>query len=375
MPVIPHGPAPDAPDLPNVTPLPAALSRAAFLRGALAAAISAAAGPRLLAGVAEAAESAAATVSPALSPLDLRFSIEEQFRPFDLLPRRFVQVSERFDGAGADRYAAAEALQAEGQPARAGRVGQALRLKSAAAAPTLFRTNAGPVAPYATVIVSVGTAPQGSGGEAAVVAGLVRDARNYVVATFDAGADATHGTVSIDVVAGGKRTRAASAAADLTGPARFAFVVNENYVTALLGDATSWRPVVQYRVTDLVDLRDPAVLREYRYGFGAAGADATVDITGLEAGYFGAGRAARPARGDLPRRHAASPRQQALLHRHPGRPGFFQAGALGRVDPRPRRPAPSSSRSPTCSSPRRPRARRPRRPDRGRRPTTAGFTC
>ena len=287
MPVIPHGPAPDAPDLPNVTAIPAALSRATFLRGALAAAIGAAAGPRLLAGVAEAAESAAATVSPALSPLDLRFSIEEQFRPFDLLPRRFVQVSERFDGAAADRYAAAEALQAEGQPARAGRVGQALRLESAAAAPTLFRTNAGPVAPYATVIVSVGTAPQGSGGEAAVVAGLVRDARNYVVATFDAGADATHGTVSIDVVAGGKRTRAASAAADLTGPARFAFVVNENYVTALLGDATSWRPVVQYRVTALVDLRDPAVLREYRYGFGAAGADATVDITGLEAGYFG----------------------------------------------------------------------------------------
>ena len=58
-------------------------------------------------------------------------------------------------------------------------------------------------------------------------------------------------------------------------------------MTALLGDATSWRPVVQYRVTALVDLRDPAVLREYRYGFGAAGADATVDITGLEAGYFG----------------------------------------------------------------------------------------
>src|SRR3954469_8557944 len=221
MPVIPCRPAPDAPDLPIVSPVPAALrhddaagrtlSRAAFLRGALAAALGAAAGPRLQAGVAKAAENAA-TVSPALSPLDLRFSIEEQFRPFDLLPRRFVQVSERFDGAAADRYAAGEALQAEGQPARAGRVGRALRLRSAAAAPTLFRTNARPVAPYATVIVSVATASQGSGGEAAVVAGLVRDARNYVVATFDAGADAAHGTVSIDVVAGGKRTRAASAA-------------------------------------------------------------------------------------------------------------------------------------------------------------------
>lgn len=254
--------------------IPQGVSRADFLRGVAATTLAAALAPRLLPGVADAAEGA----TPSLSPLQLRFSVVEQFRPFDLLPRRFVQVSERFDGASAFG-----GLQVEGRTGRAMQEGNALKVRSAGAAPTLFRTGGRPLAPYATAIVSVGTTVQSGGGEAAVLAGLVRDARNYVVASFDAG----QGTVAIDVMAAGTRTRVASADADLTGPARFAFVVNENYVTALVGNATSWTPVVQFRVTELVDLRDPAILREYRYGFGASGEDAVIDITGFEAGYFG----------------------------------------------------------------------------------------
>lgn len=258
-----------------------AVSRAAFLRGTMAATLAAALGPRLLGGGADAAE--AASVSPALSPLQLGFSIIEQFRPFDLLPERFVQVNERFDG----KAAGFAELQVEGRTGKATQSGDAMRIKSVGTSPTLFRTGGRPVAPYATAIVGTGATAQGRGGEAAVVTGLVRDARNYVVAVFDAGSDAAGGTVAIEVMAGGTRTRVASATADLTGPARFAFVLNENYVTALVANAVSWTPIVQFRVAELVDLRDPAVLREYRYGFGAAGADAVVDITGFQAGYFG----------------------------------------------------------------------------------------
>jgi hypothetical protein len=264
------------------------LSRAAFLRGALAAAL-AAAGSRFLAPSAALAESAigAAAVDPALSPLDLRFTTIEQFRPFDLLPLRFVQVHERFDGAGvAPRYAGT-GLQAGGRPAEVDQVGRALRLRSSADAPTLFRTGSAPVAPYATVIVTSGTAAQGGGGRAAILAGLVRDARNYVVATFDAGNDPAKGTVGIDLAVDGRRTRVASASADLTASARFAFVVNENYVTALVAGDTSWTPIAQSRITGLLDLRDPAVLRQYQYGFGIGGAGAAADIASLEAGYFG----------------------------------------------------------------------------------------
>ncbi len=265
------------------------ISRAAFLRGTLAAAVAAAAGPRLLQSPVAAAEPAPGTptVDPALSPLDLDFSIIERFRPFDLLPRRFVQVREWFDSAAtAARYADA-AVRLEAPAASIDQTGRGLRVGLPAQAPVLFRADTGPVAPYATVIVSTAAAAQDGGRRAAIVAGLVRDARNHVVASFEPGAEGTAGTVGIDVVVDGARTRAAAAPANLAGPGRFAFVVNENYVTALVGDAAGWTPVVQHRVTGLLDLRDPAVLRGYRYGFGAAGADAAVEITGFEAGYFG----------------------------------------------------------------------------------------
>jgi hypothetical protein len=268
------------------------ISRAAFLRGGLAVAAAATAGPRFLGSLAAVDETAAgaAVVSPALSPLDLDFAIAERFRPFDLLPRRFAQLREWFDGADvAARYAAA-AVQADGHPASLARTGGGtLRVRSATAAPTLFRTGSGPVAPFATVIVSTApTAPgQAAPRQAAVIAGLVRDTHNHVTASFAMGADPAQGTVAIDVVVDGQHSRVAAGTGDLRGPVRLAFVVNENYVTALVGDATSWRPVVQSRVTRLVDLRDPAVLRRYRYGFGASGENAVVDIIGLEAGYFG----------------------------------------------------------------------------------------
>ena len=94
------------------------MNRAAFLRGGLVAGLATTLGPRLLASPA-AAQAGAATDSPALSPLDLDFAIVEQFRPFDLLPRRFAQVRERFDGAAAVARATGE-VQAEGQAARVG---------------------------------------------------------------------------------------------------------------------------------------------------------------------------------------------------------------------------------------------------------------
>jgi hypothetical protein len=50
---------------------------------------------------------------------------------------------------------------------------------------------------------------------------------------------------------------------------------------------TDWVPVVQHRITGLLDLREPAVLRHYRYGFGAGGAGTTVTIGNVRAGYFG----------------------------------------------------------------------------------------
>ncbi len=268
-------PRPPAPEI-----LHRPIDRATFLRGLALAGLGTVAGPHLFAQEAHAAPAAD------ISPLSLRFSIVDQFRPFDLIAEDFVQVRQRFGGGVASRLQAVEP--AEGAAATAQVEGESLTLAAEGAFTSLFRTGARPLAPFATVIVDVASAPRSSGGEAAVLVGLVGSGSDYVVASFDAGADPAAGTVSIDVSVGGTRTRAASAPADLSGgPLRLAFVVNENYATALIGRTDDWVPVVQSRVTELVDLRDPAVLRTYSYGFGGSGDGASVTLDGFEAGYFG----------------------------------------------------------------------------------------
>ncbi len=178
-------------------------------------------------------------------------------------------------------------LQSEGDPARITHSPGRLRLASFRAEPTLLRTETGPLAPYGTVVVTTGSSETGADAAATVTAGLVQDASNYVIASFENSGDPARGTVGIDVRVGGRTTRAASANADLAGATRCAFVVNENYVTALVAKGADWVPVVQHRITGVPDLREPAVLRRYRYGFGAGGAGTTVTIADVRAGYFG----------------------------------------------------------------------------------------
>ncbi len=164
----------------------------------------------------------------------------------------------------------------------------------------------------------------------AVAAGLVQDASNYVVASFERNGDPANGTVAIDVRIEGRKTRVASVNADLAGVTRCAFTVNENYVTALVAKGADWVPVVQHRITDLLDLRNPAVLRQYRYGFGAGGAGTTVTLADVRAG-----RDQRPSRHQSFRRQALYQERQALFYCDAGRPVIFPGCALGRVDARP----------------------------------------
>jgi hypothetical protein len=256
---------------------PMTITRQRFLQGLVAGVVGAAAGPTLLSAPALAQTG---TVTRDLSALDLSFSVTDQFRAFDLLGRDFVQLRTRF-GGGVGRDLAARALTADATTVE--EAGEDLRVGGEQAFAALFRTGVRPVAPYASVIADV----RGSAGGAAVLVGLVRGDGDAVVAAFDAGEDPANGTVTIEVTVGGVTTVAATGTADLRGPARFAFSVQENFVTALVGRVANWVPVAQARVTDLVDLRDPAVLAAHDYGFGGRGDGATVTINGLEAGYFG----------------------------------------------------------------------------------------
>jgi hypothetical protein len=261
------------------------ITRLDFLRGAIASLATAAVPPSPAAdAIAQLALPPAARLAPSL--LDLEFSIVEQFRPFDLLPEGFVQVHEQFREASLRRLTRT-GLQSEGAPAQMSLSPGRLRLTSSRAEPTLLRTEAGPVAPYCTVIVTIGSSETGADEAGTVTAGLVRDASNYVIASFERNGDPAKAAVAIDVRVEGRTTRVASVNVDRAGVTRYAFTVNENYVTALVARGVDWVPVVQHRITDLLDLRNPAVLRQYRYGFGAGGAGTTVTIEDVRAGYFG----------------------------------------------------------------------------------------
>ena len=220
-------------------------------------------------------------------PTDLTFSIKESYRPFDLLAENFVELRDGFDTvASAANYAVLSP--APEDDAGSSAFGGGTLGISGESYFALFRSNTGQRAPFATVILEIGSFA-GSGGERdAVYAGLVKDEGNYVLAWYD---DAKK-LAGVDVAVNGTVETLGTVEADLAAPTRFAFAVNENKVTALAetsgGDeGAGWRPLLRRDVREFVDLRRPAVLAEYKNGFGARASSGTIVLGGVEAGYYG----------------------------------------------------------------------------------------
>jgi hypothetical protein len=219
--------------------------------------------------------------TPQISPLDLSFAIEAQYRPFEVVAGGFVEIDDPFDGdaPAADVLAPAPEL----DPGTARLDGGALSV-SGTSFFALYRTAAGPVAPYAAVQVDVASF---SGGRRrarnTVYAGLVRDEANYVVASYNR----TSETVTVQVVDQGERFQLIEATATLSAPFTFAFVLNENNVIALADTGDGFRPLVRANVASVLDMRDPAVLSRYRYGYGARAGSGTIVLDGVKAGYWG----------------------------------------------------------------------------------------
>ncbi len=214
------------------------IARRTVLWGAAAGAVASAVGA--LPAAARAGIGAAAT-----TPFDLHFRVTRKHRPFDLIAPKFVQ----FDSA-----------------------------LTPAPLTTLVNTGVRPRAPFGSVVVEVRRA------EGTVVAGLAGGSTS-VLGTLDP----TTGRATIEVTAGGVTTVVADAEARVSGAFRFAVVVNENAVTALVdptGAGTGWQPLVTARdaVRALVDLRVPDVLGALGYAYGGRG---DVGIGRVQAGYFG----------------------------------------------------------------------------------------
>jgi len=231
-----------------------------------------------------------------------RFSTTSSYHPFDVISDNFVEHSDSFTSQGSYTVLAPAPV---GQTGSATTGGGALSVNSTSPFFTLYQTNKAPRAPYAAVVVDVKSFIGSANEQDTVYAGLVKDASNYVVAWYN---NATK-QVGIDAVVGGAVNRLVERMnIDIAAPTRFAFVLNSKEVTALYDTGTpaaptgsTWKPVANFPnppevsgdpaitpgLSQYVDLRDPAVLAQYKYGFGARGDGGSIVLDGVEAGYWG----------------------------------------------------------------------------------------
>lgn len=269
------------------------LHRKDFLKLAAAAGLGAAAGAGL-------STEAGAAVRTNLEPTDFTFRTREQFRPFDLLARNFVQLD---DGFGTNTIGGYTVLR-PGPPAeddgfvRVG--GGEARFDGQDNYYTILRSNTGQEAPFATVIVDVAALPE----EGTIYTGLYGSDLDYVHAYFEKRDDA-NGTQIV-----GLQARVGGQVYDLgsteqfeqslfEAPFRFAFVANENRVIALVSspsDLGNWRPIIERDVffetrndpAGPLDLRDETVLETFKNGFGARSTTGSnILFDRVRAGYFG----------------------------------------------------------------------------------------
>ncbi|WP_193613761.1 hypothetical protein [Nocardioides lijunqiniae] len=214
--------------------------------------------------------------NPRLDPFDLSFEVVRRQRPVDLVAKGFVQLRDRFE-RDHEPY---ERLSPTGSRGTIEFGPRRLRVSGTSPFFTLFRSQTRQRAPYAAVVVDVAARGTGQG---TVMSGLVKDADDYVVAWYDGAA----GTVGIDVSVGGTVQTLGTVQADLQRPFRLGFGLTSTTVVALVDDGSGFRPLVKGNLNGILDLRRPALLAQYRNGFGARAASGAVVLDGVVAGYFG----------------------------------------------------------------------------------------
>jgi hypothetical protein len=283
-------------DMPGAGALAHLSSRKDFLKMAGAAGLGAALGSNVLLRQAFALDPTGPT-DPSF-----RFSITNSYHPFDVISDNFIEHS--------DTFARNQALYKVFTPApeytRAGVSINRGQLRAIGDSPffTLLQTNKAPLAPYASVVVDVKSFIGSANNEDTVYAGLIKDASNYVMAWYN---NATK-RVGIDAAVSGTVNTLVERDADLGTAVRFAFVLNSKEVTALYDTGkpegptgSTWKPVANFPnppevdgdpaitpgLSQYVELRDPAVLAQYKYGFGVRGDGGTITLDGVEAGYWG----------------------------------------------------------------------------------------
>ena len=289
-------------DMPGAEALAHFSSRKDFLKMAGAAGLGAALASNILLREAFALEPTVPT-DPSF-----KFSTTSSYHPFDVISKNFVEHSDGFD----KDQGLYKVLTPAPDFTRGGVSFNKGRLRVSGDSPffTLFQTGKSPLAPYAAVVVDITAFGRSATSQNSVYAGLIQDASNYVLAWYN---KATN-KVGIDVAKKateadpGTVTTLVERDITLTAPVRFAFVLNSKEVTALADDGDGpfdgWKPVANYPnppevsgpgvdpaitpgLSQYVDLRDPEVLAQYKYGFGVRGDGGSIVLDKVQAGYWG----------------------------------------------------------------------------------------
>ncbi len=150
-------------------------NRKDFLKLLGAAGVGAAAGVSLL------PQTAKGAVSTSLQPTDFSFRIREQFRPFHLLAKNFVQLDDDFDSNTIADYTVLRPGPPEEDDGFVRSGGGEARFDGQDDYYTILKSDTGQEAPFATVIIDVASLPD----EGTVYAGLYRDETEYVHAYYD----------------------------------------------------------------------------------------------------------------------------------------------------------------------------------------------
>jgi hypothetical protein len=285
-------------DVPSAEMLTGLRSRSDFLKLLGGVGIGAAVGSNVLLR-----DAFGAVDGSTLQPTDLRFEITSRYRPFGVISPKFFLHRDDFSRR---RDYEILAPAPESNPGDASVNGGHLQVSDTSTFFALFKTSKSPLAPYASVIVNVEEFA-GAATEDTVYAGLIKDDQNYVVAWYN---NATK-RAGIDVVENGVLTRLDDQPADLSAPFRFAFVLNSKEVSALADTARGgegdnvgypWKPLANFPQQSAQfpdpaiapglsgyfgDLRDPDVLAQFKYGFGARASSGTIVLDGVQAGYWG----------------------------------------------------------------------------------------
>lgn len=288
------------------------LARRDFLKLAGAAGLGAAAGAGLM------QSGAGAAVTTNLEPTDFTFRTREQFRPFHLLAKNFVELDDSFNRNTKDNYTV---LRPGPPPPPPGgepgeneddgfvRIGDGkARFDGQDDYYTILKSSTGQKAPFATVIIDVASLPE----EGTIYAGLYRDENEYVHAYYDNDTN----TVGFEARVSGQTYMTDDSDGPLSmgrpaepeqrlfeEPFRFAFVANENRVIALVSspsDLGNWRPLIERDIyfetgndpVTSLDLRDETRLEPsptaLRNGFGARSeTGSNILFDRVRAGYFG----------------------------------------------------------------------------------------